>query len=264
MIERFRKCAYLGRGATAEVWRAYDYQRHGMVALKQFYSQEKQDQEAMKREYTILSNLDHNAIPKVWEQALYEERCSLVMELVSGASLAARIHHHELPQEKELLQWAIQLLDVLRYLHHHQILYLDIKPEHLLLDRYGNLHLVDFGIACERWAAHPIRYGTIGFCMLNQVEQLDERCDLYAFGKTMLALHMGIADGRALLHIRSEDANVSHAFKQILKRCLQESEVTYSSTDAVLSDVLELMEAHKRCGHIWERRNRYHIAPEEI
>ena len=82
------------------------------------------------------------------------------------------------------------------YLHDMKrpILFLDLKPENIIIDDKGLPHLIDFGIA--GWLAdHHIPVGTIGYSPPEQYQRgtiLDERADIYAFGMTYYAIRCGI------------------------------------------------------------------------
>jgi len=85
-----------------------------------------------EREAHILVSLSHPAIPKIYDFFTRDERSYLVLEFVNGRDLEAIISSalHFLPED-QIIGWAIELCDVLDYLHNHKpepIIFRDIKP----------------------------------------------------------------------------------------------------------------------------------------
>ena len=72
------------------------------------------------------------------------------MEYVDGGDLEQRMMQQENKpfEEQDVLNWAIQICDILHYLHSHQppIVYRDMKPANLILNSAGKIYVVDFGI----------------------------------------------------------------------------------------------------------------------
>src|SRR5260370_10416037 len=104
-----------------------------------------------EREANILAELNHPAIPKIFDYFSNKDRAYLVMEYINGRNLEAIIN--SMPQILPLdmvRKWALELCDVLSYLHTHQpeaIIFRDVKPSNLMIDQQGNVRLIDFGIA---------------------------------------------------------------------------------------------------------------------
>ena len=116
--------------------------------------QQKKAIEDFRRESMILSTLDHPSIPTIYDYFFDEGegRFYLVMKYISGGDLAGRLRAAPGGRidERTVTEWAIQVADVLSYLHNlpDRIVYRDLKPSNLMLDgSTGRIMLIDFGIA---------------------------------------------------------------------------------------------------------------------
>lgn len=268
MKGRYRRITRLEGGGMGEVWVVYDEVSKHERALKLLHAQaDAAMKTAFAREIRILSHLHHPCIPCVIEQVNVSGRDGVIMELVKGSSMAwlMRESPHAFTQ-KTLLDWAEQLLKLLIHIHDQGILYLDLKPEHILLDQNDRLHLIDFGIArfqSEQRDFHEY-YGTVGYSPPEQYEKqiLDETSDIYAFGKTMIALSLQLSDGSKLRHLRGSDTSLSPRFRHVLDRCVDEqSALRYASARDVLnalsaSSYPNLMLADAWHSHIQKQRRR--------
>lgn len=223
MMKRYREIELLGVGGMGEVWLVHDEQLGCYWAMKLLHEDAKEaDRCAFETEINILTRLHHPAIPRIVDRIEEKGRIGVIMDLVEGKALS--MQEEEL-DEATLLNYAHQILDLLAHLHEMHILYLDLKPENLILDRNGQLHLIDFGIARDK--AHQQcmeHYGTIGYAPSEQYVEavLDERCDIYAFGKTLLALYMQIKDAKALAGLTASETSLSCGLQQIINSCIEE------------------------------------------
>jgi outer membrane protein assembly factor BamB len=147
--------------------------------------------ENFEREANILASLSHPAIPSILDYFGEGNRLYLVMEYVQGQDLDEIIEQsaEPLPQD-QVIDWAIQVCDVLSYLHNHQpkpIVFRDLNPRNIMLNQHGRIVVVDFGIAkvFERGRRGTI-IGTQGYPPPEQYRGVNEpRGDIYALGATM-------------------------------------------------------------------------------
>lgn len=246
MIVPYQKIRILGDGGMGEVWLVQDFRDHRYKALK-LWKQEADEEihDDIVHEAAIMKKLNHPGIPKFFEMLEFEGQRGIVMEWIDGKSLAS---YEKRIQEKDLLLLAWQLLDILNYLHHLGILFLDLKPDHLLLDSQGRLHLIDFGIAQEKAKqSNGQRFGTIGFAPNEQYETdpLDERCDIFAFGRTLLALHLQLHVGSLLNAIPLEQTMLSVQFRHVISHCIEPNkELRYASIQQIQAEVQMLLHRH--------------------
>ncbi|MCA9781905.1 MAG: serine/threonine protein kinase, partial [Candidatus Eremiobacteraeota bacterium] len=144
-------------------------------------------------EAQLLAQLDHANLPKVIDSFSERNRHYLVMEYVPGKTLEKRLAEAggALP-EREVYGYAVQLCDVLDYLHRQQppIIFRDLKPANIMLKPDGRVKLIDFGIARHfkpGQSNDTQAMGTPGYAAPEQYGkgQSDARTDIYALGATL-------------------------------------------------------------------------------
>ncbi len=144
-----------------------------------------------EREASILATLSHPAIPQVYDYFTEGKRSYLVLEFIPGQDLEALLADADgFFRESRVVDWAVQLCDVLSYLHNHKprpIIFRDLKPSNIMLDPHGRIRLVDFGIAkLFQSGEKGTMIGTEGYSPPEQYRGIAEpRGDLYALGATL-------------------------------------------------------------------------------
>lgn len=203
---RYEIEASIGQGGMGAVYRARDRNSGQVVAVKQLKPDSAagfESREMLARfdgEWQLLRTLNHPRIPKMLDAFRVEECGYYVMEFIEGKSLdqVLRVYKsgaRRFPEEL-LLQYALQILDVLEYLHGlpKSLLHRDVKPQNIIVrEEDGELFLVDFGLAREGGSATTkTLVGTLGYAPLEQVKGHPEpRSDLYALGATMWHMLVG-------------------------------------------------------------------------
>lgn len=205
---RYEIVRKIGGGGMGAVYLASDKNLGGVLrAVKemvQSYIEETQQDKAVsdfKRESMLLTSLEHQSIPTIYDYFFDEKeaRFYLVMKYISGGDLSARIRSANQGRldEKDVTEWAIQIADVLDYLHNRQppIVYRDLKPANIMVDgNSGRVMLIDFGIA--RWINKEEKgvtaVGTMGYAPPELFSgNVEARSDIYSLGSTMFHLLTG-------------------------------------------------------------------------
>ena len=206
---RYEIVRKIGGGGMGAVYLASDNNLGGVLrAVKemvQAHIEEEQQAKAIedfRRESMILSQLDHPAIPTIYDYFFDEEECRfyLVMKYISGGDLAARLR--AAPEgkidEKSVTEWGIQIADVLDYLHSQPttIVYRDLKPSNIMIDgNTGRVMLIDFGIARsinQKEEKGVTAVGTMGYAPPELFSgNVEPRSDIYSLGSTMFHLLTG-------------------------------------------------------------------------
>jgi eukaryotic-like serine/threonine-protein kinase len=131
------------------VYRARDQRLHRDVALKVLAPDRFADETSRKRfrnEALALSRLNHPNIASIYEFDSEDGVDFLVMELISGQTLAQKLKDSAL-SESEALRITGQILEALREAHHHGIIHRDLKPSNALLTSGGRVKILDFGLS---------------------------------------------------------------------------------------------------------------------
>ena len=144
-----------------------------------------------EREANILATLSHPAIPKIFDCFSEGNRSYLILEFIEGQDLESLLQRTAsfLPEE-QIISWAIQICDVLSYIHSHKpnpIIFRDVKPSNIMLNNQDRIVLIDFGIAkVFQTGQKGTMIGTEGYSPPEQYKGIAEpRGDIYALGATM-------------------------------------------------------------------------------
>jgi serine/threonine protein kinase len=147
--------------------------------------------QSFEREANLLVQLNHPGIPTISDFFSESVRSYLVMEFVDGEDLESVLESTEgMLKEEAVLDWAIQVCDVLVYLHTQKppIVFRDLKPSNIMLRKTENkIALIDFGIAKAFESGQKgTMIGTEGYSPPEQYKGIaDPRGDIYALGATL-------------------------------------------------------------------------------
>lgn len=258
----------IGGGGMGAVYLANDRNLGGVQrAVKemvQAHIEEAQQAKAVedfRRESMILSALDHPAIPTIYDYFFdaEESRFYLVMKYIPGGDLASKLRAtpEGRIEERTCAQWAIQVLDVLDYLHNlpDRIVYRDLKPSNIMIDgNTGRVMLVDFGIARSINQAQEkgvTAVGTMGYAPPELFSgSVEPRSDIYSLGSTMFHLMTGADPQNNPLLIFDFDKNprprqinprLSDQIERILMRSVEyNAEARFTSA----AEMRSALEAH--------------------
>jgi serine/threonine-protein kinase len=184
-----------------EIFRATDTTLGRAVAVKvlaEGYAQDPSVRERFTREALAVARLSGNPnIVTIYDVGEHRQRPFIVMEYLPGGSLEQRIRTEGAQTPRQALEWLEQAADALDAAHREGVVHRDVKPANLLLDRYGHVHVADFGIASAAGLGSLTQTGTVlGTASYLSPEQAQgERTtpasDLYSLGIVAFELLTG-------------------------------------------------------------------------
>ncbi len=200
LVNRYVIQDVIGVGGMGSVYRARDLHFPNvvkLVAVKEMINRapdpliRKTIIQNFEREANILATLNHPSIPRIYDYFSDSNRSYLVEEFINGKDLEAIIS--ETPgflSEEQVLSWAIELCDVLSFLHSHKpdpIIFRDMKPSNVMVNLSQHIILVDFGIAKPFQSGQKgTMIGTEGYSPPEQSRgEATPLADIYALGATM-------------------------------------------------------------------------------
>ena len=217
----YRIDSYLSSGGFGNTYIATNVEFDERVAVKEFFmkgvtqrddnqttvsvsntenhSSFLRQKEKFKKEARRIRQLNNDHIIRVHD--LFEENGTAyyVMDFVDGENLAERLKHTGKPMtEEEVLDILPQILNALESVHNAGIWHLDLKPANIMVDKSGNIKLIDFGASKQLNAqkggattSTAISY-TNGYAPREQMEQNYDKfgpwTDIYALGATLYNL----------------------------------------------------------------------------
>lgn len=253
----------IGKGGRGSVYLCHDNKLQKEWAVKEL--EEPSDLER-SMELELLKTISCNAFPRIVDIVKEAGRVFLVMDYVEGITLKEKMKHQVLT-EKEVLPWAKDIAKGINYLHSMSvpILYMDCKPDNIMLTNGGEVRLVDMGSAyvCFKDKKQRIS-GTKYFAPKEQFMQgkekgasvPDVRTDIYAFGMTLYYLLTGGKKEQrrgGKLCIKDVNPSVSWGMSHIIEKCtMEKSEQRYQS----MEEVLEQLQHIRRIGRQKESKIR--------
>ena len=254
-IAHYEIVAQLGAGGMGEVYRARDSKLGRDVAIKLLPDVHLTDPDRsarFEREARVLASISHPHIGAIYGVEQAPGLRALVLELVDGQTLAARLAEGPLPTQ-EALQVARQITEALEAAHEKGIIHRDLKPANIMFTAAGTVKVLDFGLAklvdadgsapglpqsptiTSAGTVNGIILGTAAYLSPEQARgrTLDKRADVWAFGCVLYEMLSGraafgretISDTISAILTQEPDwsalpADLAPAVTHLLHRCL--------------------------------------------
>ncbi len=189
-IGAYRVLGELGRGGMAQVYRGIHEHLQREVAIKELLPEsvrDKETQSRFRREALALANFRHQNIVTLYDLVEKNESLFMVMEYVDGPTLASILKDGPLPPDATAILGA-RVASALDHAHFSRIIHRDIKPANIMINKAGEVKLMDFGIAkdegLEQLTKEGIAIGTPSYMSPEQVtgHPLDPRTDMFSLG----------------------------------------------------------------------------------
>lgn len=143
----------LGQGGMATVYRVLDKSLGRDVAMKVLVDGDEEAEARFLREAKITSRLQHPGIPPVFEVSMNADgQPYFLMKVVEGRTLGEYIedyHGRGCPPEalRPLLEVLVKVAEAVAYAHNQDIIHRDLKPENVMIGQFGEVMVMDWGIA---------------------------------------------------------------------------------------------------------------------
>lgn len=175
----------IGSGAHSLVYRVRE------TATGKFYACKVAKEGTLwKRETLLLAGIQNSLFPYYWQSFQERRQYFLVMEYVSGETLAQKLKRRGHLTQRQAVKIALSLAEGLAYLEAlpDEILFRDLKPENIKIREDGKIKLLDLGCACPAGQEDHTLAGTLGYAAPEQFSmsgKIGAYSDVYAFGRLL-------------------------------------------------------------------------------
>lgn len=253
----------VGSGGMAEVFLAHDNLLDRNVAVKMLRDQFLADKELLeqfRREAKSAARLIHPYIINIYDVVSEGDIQYIIMEYVDGVTLKEYLKEHKLPLNA-VLEIAVRLADALQHAHSRNIIHCDIKPQNILIDKYLNPKITDFGIAKmisnQTTVYTAAVMGSVHYISPEQAVggKITASSDVYSLGIVLFEMLTGqvpftgnTAVSVAMMHAEKPVPSLSdfmdevpEGLQQIIDKALaKKTEDRYQNADELRRDLLDL------------------------
>ena len=188
---RYQVIEELGKGGMGKVYKVFDKEINAKVALKLLKPEivtDKNTVERFRNELKVARDISHKNICRMYDLGREAGLYYITMEYVPGEDLRNMIRMSRQLGVGTAIIIAEQICDGLAEAHRHGTIHRDLKPSNIMIDREGNVRIMDFGIARSLESKGITGAGTIigtpEYMSPEQVEDkdVDVRSDIYSLG----------------------------------------------------------------------------------
>ena len=235
---KYKILSKIGEGGMSVVYMAINEKVNKTWAIKEVRKNGTMDLNAVTQgltaEIDTLKKLSHPNMPSIIDVIDEDDNYIIIMDYIEGQSLNKILESEGAQSEEDVVKWAIQICDVLSYLHSQNpaIIYRDMKPHNIMLKPDGNIKIIDFGTA----KTYDVDYGqttglgTAGYAAPEQyidrkMGRTDARTDIYGLGITMYHLLTNVDPTKNIIKVKSireVNPSLSHGLDLIVQKCTQE------------------------------------------
>ena len=194
--DRFRDPQAVARGGMGSIVAAHDPVMGRRVAIKTLLPDFREDERAALKfaeEARITARLEHPNVIPIYDLVEGGIDPSMVMQLVQGKSLRQLLLESPKPETsadaaallQRFVQVVLRLCDALSFAHSQGVLHCDVKPDNVMVGDYGQVDLMDWGVASTQHARQAFS-GTAAYMapeqILGRTDDIDQRTDVFGLG----------------------------------------------------------------------------------
>ena len=209
---RYDLLRVIGEGGMGKVWRARDRVLDRIVALKQLKPGVGAPAQGLVEEAKLTATLQHPGVVPIHELGeLIDGRPYYTMEEIRGDRLdevIGEVHRASTPESwgtaasgwslRRLIDAFARVCDAVAFAHDRGVVHRDLKPLNIKLGEFGEVRVLDWGLALPPGAEAPTRAGTLGYAAPEQLSggPLGPRTDVFALGRVLEQILTGTPPGQ--------------------------------------------------------------------
>lgn len=270
--EKYKILNKVGQGDMSSVYLAMDETENQQWAVKVFPKEGVRDREVMTQSLVaaaeVLTTFEHPNLVKIVDVIEDDEKFLIVMDYIQGTSLLQVLEKKGVIPEEQVLDWAKQICDALRYLHTKtpSIIHGNVKPVNIMLKPDGGIVLIDYASVREfkdKSVEHARWLATAGYAAPEQFGHEGEvtvATDVYGLGATMYQLLTGDNPCKPPYKIekpiREFNSFLSAGLEKIVAKCTAEQqEQRYQS----MTDLIEDLEHYNEIDEVHKQKQQHRV-----